>query len=520
MIPSLRPPRLLARTALLLGRDKPVKAAPAAPKPQTTPQRRPAHAQRHQRALGPSSDHARPLSPAAILAILALVLNWLAQALEWSGATPGAASNTIEPTGSNFPSWLSYFALAIFVCAGVLGALRFWRRLPRLIPFFLAAMLAYGTFWVIVGFEPAEYKNAFGTIGPLVFVMCLGVYAGLDSSLWRALRPILLALAYASVALAAYYTVRLQVAVSFEGPTPMNQHMPTALWLAFAALILGRSSGWRENLLAVVPIALCVPIALLMASRSWTLLAILAFVLGLKITFQRRLRLRPAKTLALGVLSMALLAAAICLLSMAFPERIETLAGRLLEDSRTGQYSDFFHQVPLTGLIAGLGPKATYTAGGEADFNYIDNQFLFILFKFGLPVLLGYCAVVIWPGLRLLVKAANRRERSFGFFFAFWTLATLGVSIFHGITNNPQNFVVILLAGRCFHFMTSEGKSAATAREPLKSLGSEAIPRNDTPGLGSPARTPGTRQDPERHGHHGRSPAKTPNRRRVFILWR
>ena len=51
-------------------------------------------------------------------------------------------------------------------------------------------MLAYGTFWVIVGFEPAEYKYALSTIGPLTYVMCMGVYAGLDLTLWHRLRPI------------------------------------------------------------------------------------------------------------------------------------------------------------------------------------------------------------------------------------------------------------------------------------------------------------------------------------------
>jgi hypothetical protein len=527
MIPSFRHPRLLAKAAHLLRRDKPVRAAPATPQPQTTLEHRPVHTQRHQRGLGSSSDHGRALTPVAILAILALVLDWIAQALEWSGSTAVEVGNNrvfsyrMEPGGSNFASWLSYFALAIFVWAGVLGALRWWRRLPRLVPFFLGAMLAYGTFWVIIGFEPAEYRYALGTVGPLLFVMCLGVYAGLDLTLWHTLRPTVLALAYASVAFAAYYTVRLSVNGTFQGPTPMNQHMQTAFWFAFAALIVGRSPSWRKNLLAVIPIALCIPLSILMITRSWTLLAILGLGLGLKITFQDRLRLRPANILVLGLLSTAVLLAAIWLLSVAFPERVETLRGRLLDDSRSSQYSDFFQQVPVTGLITGLGPKATYTFNDQPNYDYIDNQFLYILFKFGLPVLLGYCAVVLWPGLRMLVYAANRRERSLGFFFAFWTLATLGVSVFHGITNNPQNFIAILLAGRCFRFMSLSGKDASTRHESVRSVESKAISRNDTPGLGSEARTSGTRQpDSERHGHHGRSAARTSNSRRVFIFRR
>jgi hypothetical protein len=527
MIPSFRTPRLLARTAHLLRRHKQVKVGAATPKPETKLEHRPADGPRLQQGLAPSSDHGRALSPVAILAILALVLDWIAQALEWSGSTVVDVGNNqamtygMELSGSNFPSWLSYFALAIFVWAGVLGALRFRRRLPRLIPFFLGAMLAYGTFWVIIGLDPAEYRNALGSVGPLLFVMCLGVYAGLDRTLWRTLRPIVLALAYVSIALAAYYTIRLSVNGTFQGATPMNKHMQTAFWFSFAALIIGRSSRWRKNLLAVIPIALCIPLSILMLTRSWTLLATLGLGLGLKITFQDRLRPRLAKTLALGLLSITILAAAIWLLSMVFPERLEALNGRLLDDTRSSQYSQFFDQVPVTGLITGLGPKATYIFDNEPAYEYVDNQVLFILFKFGFPVLLGYCAVVLWPGLRMLVYAANRRERSLGLFFAFWTLATLGVSVYHGITNNPQNFIAILLAGRCFLFMSSRGKEASIKLESVISLESKAIPMNDTPGIGSDARIwKGRLRDSERHGHHGRSPAKADNSRRVFILWR
>lgn len=432
---------------------------------------------RVRQAIGGSTAPEPGISLVASLVIMALVLDWLAQVLEWSARSliefqnNGVTLYTMSRTGSSFASWLSYLALAIFVGAGVLNATQLRRpRLPVLVPFFLCTMLAYGTFWVIVGFDPSEYRYAFAMRGPLLFVMCLGVYSGLDLTLWRRLRPIVLALAFFSVALSAYYTIQLSVLGKFEGPTPMNQHMQSAFWFALAALVIGGSTGWKGDVLALIPIALCVPIAILMASRSWTLLAIFGFGLGLKIVFQEILRLSATKSLALGLFASVILLAGIWLLSIAFPERFDTFKGRLGEDTRSSQYSQFFQQVPVAGLITGLGPKATYTYNALTDYNYIDNQFLFILFKFGLPVLLGYFAVVLWPGLYMLVNAVDHRERSLGFFFGTWTLATLGVSTFHSITNNPQNLMAILLAGRCFLFMTLSGKSASNRQGPVRLL--------------------------------------------------
>jgi hypothetical protein len=248
----------------------------------------------------------------------------------------------------------------------------------------------------------------------------------------------------------------------------MNQHMQTAFWFGLCALALRKTSRWRDCLPALIPIALCIPIAIVLCSRSFTLLTILGLLTGLTIPLQRHLRSMAVRVLALGFSTTIVFGGGLWLLSLAAPERVLALKNRLGEDTRTSQYSQFFQQLDPVRLIPGLGPKATYTFNDWSDYDYIDNQFLFILFKFGLPVLVGYCAVVIWPGLCMLVKAADQRERSLGVFFAFWTLATLGVSIFHAITNNPQNLIAILLAGRCFGLLALRGNAPPTSQKPSR----------------------------------------------------
>jgi hypothetical protein len=304
--------------------------------------------------------------------------------------------------------------------------------------------------WVIIAFEPVEYRYAFGSLGPLLFVMCFGIYAGVDRTLWRRLSPVLVALAYGSAVIAAYYTVRLSVHGYISGNNPMNQHVQTALWLSLAALVIRRSSEWKRHVFALIPIAMCIPISILMGSRGWTVLSILAFLFGVKWAFLGHFRSNPVLTIVLASSAVTISAAGLWLLTSVLPERVDAFQDRLDDDTRSSQYTQFFQQVDVLSLIPGLGPKATYTFGEWSDYNWIDNQFLFISFKFGLPILLAYCAVVLWPGLRLLFKSNRSQGRRMVVFFVLWTLATLGVSTFHGITNNPQNFVTVLLAGRSF----------------------------------------------------------------------
>ncbi|MGD0615978.1 MAG: hypothetical protein ABSA69_11110 [Verrucomicrobiota bacterium] len=401
------------------------------------------------------------------MAILALVAAWLATVVRWhSGSISvdqghGMTLYSFMAEDSRTDRILRLFALSLFVLAGLLGALASRRpRLPGLVVFLLATMILYCAFWCLVSYEPSEYwPGLIQTTSPLIFTMCLGVYAGFDPTLWPKLRPLALAIAYGSVVLGAYYTVRLTIKGTFEGSNPTVEHLQIAFWFGLCALVLHKSSRWRDCVPALIPIALCIPIAIVASSRSFTLLTTLGLLTGLLVPLQHHFRSMAVKVLALGLLSAVVFGVGLWLLSLAAPERVLALKDRLTEDTRSGQYSQFFQQVPVTSLFAGLGPKATYTFNDRSNYDYVDNQFLFILFKFGLPVLLGYCAVVIWPGLRLLIGAGTQQQRLLGVFFVLWTLATFGLSIFHAITLNPQNLVVVLLAGRALTL-------AKTARKP------------------------------------------------------
>ncbi len=407
------------------------------------------------------------LSLVAGLAILALIAAWLAMVARWHqysisvDLSSEATLYHVVADDSRFERILRGFALMLFLTAGFLGAVKSRRsRLPGLVAVLLATMIMYCAFWCLVSYKPSdEWTLLIGNTSPLIFAMCLGVFAGFDPTLWRPLRSVALAIAWSSVALGAYYTVSLTMKGTFAGSNPTVEHLQTAFWFGLTGLVLHKSSRWRDCLPALIPIALCIPMAIIAISRSFTLLAALGLVTGLLVPLQRYFRLLVTRVFVLGVLSALVLGLGWWLLSMAAPERVLALKERLNEDTRSSQYTQFFQQVPVESLILGLGPKATYTYNDRANYDYIDNQFLFILFKFGLPVLLGYSAIAIWPGLHLLIIAGSKQQRLIGVIFVFWTLAGLGVAIYHAITLNPQNFAVILLAGRAFSLTKTAGRS-------------------------------------------------------------
>jgi len=78
----------------------------------------------------------------------------------------------------------------------------------------------------------------------------------------------------------------------------------------------------------------------------------------------------------------------------------------------------------------------------------------------------------------LLIRPGARQQRLLGFVFAFWTLATLGLSIYHSIWLNPQNFVVVLLAGQAFALAKTSRKPPFPHSSNLRRIRSRSILQN------------------------------------------
>jgi len=344
---------------------------------------------------------------------------------------------------------LRAFSLVLFVLSGLLSySSSRCPRLPRLTAFLLATMLAYSGFWCIMDFSPSEYwPELIGARSPLVFVMCLGIYSGFDPTLTRWLRPTALAIAYASAALGAYYARQLPTEGHLEGQNPAVEHLQAALWFGLYALAFRKSSRWRDCVPSLLPLGVCVGLAVSIASRSFVLLATIALVLGILLTTRLDCRSLSTRLFISSALTTLVVAGLYWILMMAAPERFGSLNARLTEDTRTSQYSQFFQQIPPHNLLVGCGPKAAYTYNGQPNYEYIDNQFLYLLFKFGAPVVIGYFAVVLWPGLRHGIAPAARGSKLTAVIFWLWTLAGLGISVYHNISLTAPNLLIILLAG-------------------------------------------------------------------------
>ena len=136
--------------------------------------------------------------------------------------------------------------------------------------------------------------------------------------------------------------------------------------------------------------------------------------------------------------------------SYVFPEITGNLFNRGVEDTRSGQYVIFFAQHSWKDLIFGLGINASYRYLGNINYTYFDNQFMFVMFHYGIfPVIVWLC---VYASILKNSKIYNEQNRiviqAAKFVGLFVLLAYMGVSTYYQIELGYNGVIVMILIGK------------------------------------------------------------------------
>lgn len=136
--------------------------------------------------------------------------------------------------------------------------------------------------------------------------------------------------------------------------------------------------------------------------------------------------------------------------SYVFPEITGNLFNRGVEDTRSGQYVIFFAQHSWKDLILGLGINASYSYLGNVNYTYFDNQFMFVMFHYGIfPVIVWLC---VYASILKNSKIYNEQNKivikAAKFVGLFVLLAYMGVSTYYQIELGYNGVIVMILIGK------------------------------------------------------------------------
>ena len=390
------------------------------------------------------------------LLLLALALSIAVQILQIRLGTTGMSvlhpgMYEFEPYASKILGLLRLASTGCALAGGLLACLQSGFSILGLGTRLVIGIYALAaSVWLMIGILTMPIREFLGgDNSPLIWLLCLVVFAGAQREVWNRLPTVAGVVAWLLVPLMFDSLMKVKYYGRFQGGNPQVRYL--SLGLCFAQYLLLATPGtslFRRSIRAV-PLLTCTVVAVFAQGRGWLVQCVLAFAL----LAARPLALRQAGAgarLARDFLLGLVLAVVVSVLLLRlYPLAVEGLLGRVTQDTRSEQYREFFSQVDLAELVPGKGPLATYRlgVGADLDYAYFDNQFIVMAFRGGLLIALGYTALVLVPGFRLLLRGRDERQYAAGATLVLWGLALAGLCTYNDVNFTASNLFICLLAG-------------------------------------------------------------------------
>ncbi|WP_143044456.1 hypothetical protein [Paenibacillus sp. CF384] len=258
-------------------------------------------------------------------------------------------------------------------------------------------------------------------------------------------------------------TFVFQYGFSAETRTSPSKEMFSIVISAYWCYALGMPESKKHHRTFKLVLGICLLIcAFLIQSRGWMVQCILLLYTMLAYSAGKNALLRKI----VAAFSVVLVFLLIIIL---LPSVTEGLFNRMGEDTRSGQYETFFSQVDAASLLWGNGQHGSYTFLGNTNYRYFDNQFIYIMFHYGIvPVL---CLFGVIGGLfrKINKDRLTLEEQAYIIgcrFMSFFYLAALGgLSVYFKFGWNLSTLFVLIFIGRGVSLM-SEAKERKRYSEP------------------------------------------------------
>ena len=328
------------------------------------------------------------------------------------------------------------------------------KRIDFYLKFSFVLILIASLLWTFISFSFEEIlsKKIFSSTGPFVWLSCVLMFSGREQITWIYVKPVIKFIALVTAIMA----LRQLLLVGNSGNyvryfSSEVRYMLILMWFGGWVFLSRDKSKYILSLVWIVPYLVFIVLAIYTRTRSWLLMGVIIFIVDFCFSNKSNRHIDKKQwiknKLILSIyISMAIFS--VLIFSDEIVGFFNPLADRALTDTRSTQYVEFFSQVSVPDLIFGLGPKATWVWGGE-DYQYIDNGYIWIAFIGGMPMLVSYFLLIIFPGFKAFLVGGDKDIVVASILVILWGLACTGLSTYSIPSLSPYCFLLYLLAGRC-----------------------------------------------------------------------
>lgn len=362
----------------------------------------------------------------------------------WYLKTASVSSLTQAANTGTFVKLLLFCALVCFLFLVATQCLK--QRLSPIIMLSLTILTLFGVFWTgysILIDNVTILVLVRDPFPPITLLLPLAIFIGLKDNLWKDVKKYIFIFSIILI-FASFIS-----AINFFG-TFGTSYRPTAsgmiywfykgFFLLYATILF--TDEWRKKYKPLVLILLIMLffIAAILQARSWFIQTIILFIVYMATAKNKR---------GSNMLTILISIAVMLILFVTNEDMFAGLIKRFTTsgDTRSGQLEQFFEQIGLQKLFLGQGMKANYDFSHFQDFNYIDNQFLLSMFRYGIIPTALYMFLLIYPIVRS-IDERNKECLKQSLLMIVWIFAIFGLSVYFNLSFEIAGFVVFIMVGR------------------------------------------------------------------------
>lgn len=341
-------------------------------------------------------------------------------------------------TSSSIYIFLLYSALIVTV----LLSLSQIRKSKGSFLFFFALLETVGFYFIRSFLEDGAYKAITNPTTPLVYILVLAVYIGMQDDLWTVVNGILPWMIGCLCALLFYEYIMLfaSYGVVVIGNSPLIYYYVDLFWCVTVYLTSKILNGVKLSWKHIFLLMMLIVMAVIINSRSWIIQSCFVLIsLYLFAPSDRKISEKIQRLFVIAVLTWI----AWEILNTYFLGNLMNLYNKIGHDSRSHQYREIMNASTPLGWIFGNGALATYMDSVQGEITSIDNQFLYIAFHYGVIL------TAIWLILQLKMCFAVHKTVSLIAIVPVvsWFMALGGLSVFNVVYCDLKQVVVMLYVG-------------------------------------------------------------------------
>ena len=351
---------------------------------------------------------------------------------------------------------LNYLAL----CIGLMLAIKsstarlIWRKN---IPIYVIVIIGVCIWTLHSMLSIGMIETLYASTSPIVYLIILLMLLGGESEYWAILKKIapIMAIIYIALAYSMYMEVESIVHnAKLTGNNPVTSLYVSAIWWIAICVIDFYEYNFIYKLYVFILIGCSGLFAFMLTYRSWMIQSILLFAFAL---FQSgRSRVEKIFIAILIVGGVSVLSNHITSY-IAWDEHLNDLSEKMETDTRTFQYEEIFSGTPLYTWLIGGGINATYKSSLNGNTTSIDNQYLFLIFHYGLWFAIPYIWILFSSWINLFLrKNISWARKNLVIIAIMWCMALGGLSVFNAISFNSQTFILSIVLGRCVYLSSQK----------------------------------------------------------------